>query len=114
MIILAPKKIEWTSDDAARLKEFLNSPTGARVLQFLALGAPDLLDGTHKNKTLVASGAVAGYQDAVNTIFRLTYEDPNAPTVPDVSSDNYKSLDDDAAWVEEDKAVDKSKNPTTS
>jgi hypothetical protein len=114
MIILTPKTVEWTSEDAARLKDFLNSPTGSRVLQFLAMGSPDLLDGAHKNKTLVASGALAGYQDAINTIFKLTYENPNAPVVPDVVSENYKSLDDDSAWVEEDKTVDKSKNPTTS
>lgn len=114
MIVLPPKTIEWSSEDAARLKEFLNSPTGVRVFQILALGAPDLLDGTHKNKTLVASGAVAGYQDAVSTIFKLTYEDPNKPIVPDVVSENYKSLDDDAAWVEEDKKLDKPAEPATS
>jgi len=115
MIILAPKTVEWTSEDASRLKEFLNSPTGIRMLQLVAMNAPELLDGTHKNKTLVASGAAAGYQDVINTIFKLTYENPNAPIVPEVVSENYKSLDDDAAWVEEDKeAVDKSKNPATS
>lgn len=114
MIILAPKTIVWESEDAARLKDFLDSTTGVRLLQVLALGAPDLLDGTHKNKTLVASGAHAGYQEAVSTIFRLTYENPNEPAVPPVVSDNYKSLDDDAAWIEEDKAVDKTQNHTTS
>lgn len=114
MIILPPKTVEWTSEDAARLKDFLNSPTGTRVLQLLALGAPDLLDGAHKNKTLVASGAVAGYQDAISTIFKLTYENPNAPVVPDTASENYKSLDDDSAWVEVDKEIDKTQNPTTS
>lgn len=115
MIILPPKTVEWTSEDAVRLKEFLNSMTGTRVLQVLALGAPDLLDGTHKNKTLVASGAAAGYQEAITTIFKLTYENPNEPIVPTTVSDNYKSLDDDAAWVEEDKkAVDKQSEPAIS
>lgn len=114
MIIFAPKTVEWTSEDAARLKDFLNSPTGARVLQVLALGSPELLDGTHKNKTLVASGALAGYQEAVNTIFRLTYENPNEPVVPNTVSENYKSLDDDSAWVEEDKKLDKPVKPATS
>jgi len=114
MIILAPKTIVWESEDAARLKDFLNSPTGARVLQVLAVGTPELLDGSHKNKTLVASGAVAGYQEAVNTIFKLTYENPNEPIVPPTTSDNYKSLDDDAAWVEEDKKLDKPTETATS
>jgi len=85
------------------------------MLQLVDMGAPELLDGSHKSKTLVASGAVFGYRDAINTIFKLTYENPNAPVVPDVVTENYKSLDDDSAWVEEDKeAVDKSKNPATS
>lgn len=115
MIILAPKTIEWTSSDASLLHAFLNSPTGVRFLQVLAMGAPSLLDGGHKNKTLVASGALSGYQGAVETMLKLTYENPNEPIVPEVVTSNYQSLDDDEAWAEEDKAaVDKAKNPTTS
>ena len=105
MIIIAPKIVEWTSEDATRLSEFINSPTGQRVMQAWAIGLPELLDVTHKNKTLVASGKREGYQDAVDTFVRLTYENPNEPIVPETASNNYPSPDDDSAWVEEDKAL---------
>lgn len=109
MIIHAPKNVEWSSDDAARLGEFINSPTGQRVLQTWAIGLPALLDGSHKTKTLVASGKHEGYQEAIDVFLRLTYENPNEPIVPETSSTNYPSPDDDSAWVEEDKAaLDKS------
>jgi len=115
MIIFAPRTIEWTSEDALRLKEFLNSPTGTRLLQFLDITGPEILDGSHKNKALVASGRVAQHQETLETIFKLTYEDPNAPMVPPVTTQNYQSLDDDAAWAEEEKAsVDKPANAPTS
>jgi hypothetical protein len=109
MIIFSPKTLEWTSDDALRLKEFLDSQTGIRVLQFLDLSAPEITDGAHAHKALVMSGRVAQHHETLNNLFKLTYENPNEPIVPTTASDNYKSLDDDAAWVEIDKAVDKSK-----
>jgi len=115
MIIFAPKTVEWTSDDAARLKEFLNSPTGTRMLEVLDIASPEITDGAHAHKALVMSGRVAQHKETLETIFRLTYENPNEPVVQDTPSTNYKSLDDDDAWAEEDKAaLDKSKNPTTS
>jgi hypothetical protein len=114
MIIFSPKTIEWTSEDALRLKDFINSQTGVRLFQFLDLAAPEITDGAHAHKALVMSGRVAQHQEMLNNIFRLTYENPNEPVVPPVVSDNYKSLDDDAAWVEEDKAIDKSQKTTTS
>lgn len=115
MIIFAPKTVEWSSQDAVQLKEFLNSQTGTRLLQILDLGAPEILDGSHKNKALVASGRVAQHQETLETVFRLTYEDPNAPVVPPVTTQNYQSLDDDAAWADEEKtSVDKPANPSTS
>jgi hypothetical protein len=112
MIVFTPKTIEWTSEDALRLKEFLNSMTGHRLLQVLDLNAPEILDGSHKNKALVTSGRVAQHQETLNMIFRLTYEDPNAPVVPEVTSPNYPSLEEDAAW--EEKPVDKPQEPRTS
>jgi hypothetical protein len=85
------------------------------MLQIVDIAKPALLDGTHKNKTLVAAGKVDGFNEVLEDIFKLTYENPNEPAVPEVASENYKSLDDDSAWVEEDKAaVDKSDKPTTS
>jgi hypothetical protein len=112
MIILPPTNVEWTGDDAAQLKNFLQSSTGARLLQVLALFSPDLLDGGDVNKTLVASGQLAGYQEAINTIWRLTYEKPIEEEKSPASS-GYQSLDDDEAW-KDDSTVDKSTDPTTS
>ena len=104
MIIIAPTTVEWTSEDAVRLKEFLNSQTGNRVMQILAMGAPELLDGTHKNKTLVSAGMLTGYQAAITNMVKLTYENPNDPVVSDAPPQgNYQSLDDDAAWKDVDK-----------
>lgn len=114
MIIVAPTKVEWTGEDAVRLKEFLNSPTGFRLLQTLAMGAPELLDGTHPNKTLVSCGRLDGYQDAISTMVRLTYENPNETPESQVVTENYQSLDDDAAWVGVDSPVDKSDEKATS
>jgi len=98
-----------------QLKNFLSSLTGVRLLEALAFFAPELGDGSHGNKTLVASGRVEGYQAVIGTIVRLTREDPNAKPPADASP-NYASLDDDAAWKEIDKenGVDKTDEPTTS
>lgn len=106
MIIVPPTKpVDWTSDDAATLKKLLESSTGVRLFQLLAQRAPELLDGSHPNKALVASGVVAGYQDAISTIVRLTYDDPNEAPPPPPS--DYQSLDDDSAWKDIEKKVDK-------
>jgi hypothetical protein len=115
MIVIAPKQVEWASEDASKLREFLNSQTGHRVMQVLAMGAPELLDGDHKNKTLVSAGRLTGYQMAIETMFRLTYENPNenAP-VAAPAGENYQSLDDDAAWKDIDSQVDKLDEKTTS
>lgn len=90
---------EWTSDDALILKAFLESSSGAKLAQTLAFLAPPLLDGEHKNKTLVASGVVKGYAEAVETLFSLQTSRP-AETEP--KSETYPSLDDDSKWTDTD------------
>lgn len=86
---------EWTSDDALFLKNFLESSTGVKLGQTLAFLAPALLDGKHKNKTLVASGVVKGYAEALENLFSLQ---TNRPRETEPKSDNYPSLDDDSKW----------------
>jgi len=113
MIILSPEKIEWGGDDAVTLRNFLASSTGQRMLEALAFMAPEILDGNHPNKALVASGRVAGYREALEVIVRLTHEDPNA-SPPPAESPNYANLDDDDAWKDIDSEVDKSTESTTS
>jgi len=87
----------WDSDDARALRIFLESPVGIRTLAWLKYWRPELLDGEHKNKTLVRSGQVKGYDEAVENMHSLTKENP----VPDdglTSSPEYPSLDDDTKW----------------
>lgn len=96
---------EWNSDDALTLKGFLESSTGLKLTQTLAFLAPNLLDGEHKNKTLVASGVVKGYTEAVETIFSLQ---TSRPKEMEPKSDNYPSLDDDSKWKDE----TENQNPT--
>jgi hypothetical protein len=89
---------EWTSDDALSLKSFLESSTGVKLAQTLSFLAPTLLDGEHKNKTLVASGTVKGYTDAIENLFALQ---TSRPKEAEPKSDNYPSLDDDSKWTEQ-------------
>ena len=90
---------DWNSDDARVLRLFLESDTGLRTLGWLKYWAPSLLDGSHVNKTLVASGKVAGYSEAVENIFSLTRENP----IPDeqVTTTEYPDLNDNSKWSPE-------------
>lgn len=89
-------KSDWRSDDAIALRTFLESETGQRALHHLSEAAPTLLDGSDVNKTLVASGCVKGFSDAINALISLTVELPQSAPV----KDSYPSLDDDSAWDE--------------
>lgn len=87
----------WDSDDARNLRLFLESDTGVRTLAWLKYWVPELLDGSHKNKTLVASGQVKGYLGAIENLHSLYIENP----IPDngtAQSSEYPSLDDDTKW----------------
>lgn len=86
---------EWTSDDASSLKSFLESPTGQRAVQTLAYLAPALLDGADVNRTLVASGEVKGYSEAIQNLFALQSTRPVEPSV----AQQYPSLDDESQWT---------------
>jgi hypothetical protein len=102
MIVIPPTTLEWDSSDAAELKKFLASGPGVRMLEALAFMAPELTDGVHAHKALVASGRVQGYQEAVSVVVKLTREDPKPPATQ--SSPNYPDLDADDAWKDVDKA----------
>ena len=88
---------EWGSDDALSLKSFLESSTGIKLAQTLAFFSPALLDGEHKNKTLVASGVVKGYHEAVEQLFSLQ---TTRPKEMEPKSDNYPSIDDESKWTD--------------
>ena len=88
------ENVAWESDDAKRLADFLESSTGQRALEIVAGMAPPLLDGSDVNKTLVASGAVKGYGEALRNLFSLLVVQPPQPKIRDA----YPSLDDEAQW----------------
>lgn len=85
---------EWTSREAKILRDFLDSDVGKLALEWAAFKSPDLLDGAHQIKTLVRSGEVKGYQDALMNLVSLTTQEPEGIKRPSA----YPSLDDDAAW----------------
>ena len=98
----APKRPQhpaWDVDDALALRNFLSSTSGTRALAWLRLWAPVLLDGEHKNKTLVASGQVKGYNEAIDFLWSLTEENPIPEAPKDVSE--YPDLEDDKQWTDE-------------
>lgn len=95
MILAPPTPPEWLADNAIVLKEFLASPTGQKLQQVIAYHCPAYLDGSDVNKTLVASGKRAGYEEALVFLQALTTWRPEQPEIPDT---NYPDLDDDAKW----------------
>lgn len=97
MILHVNDAPEWTSDNASELNGFLKTPTGEKLLQILSFFAPALLDGSDVNKTLVTSGELKGYTNAVAQLISLTNSrPPETQGVPD----NYPDLDRDELWEE--------------
>lgn len=94
---------EWNSEHAAALKAVLESDIVKLALQWVAFHGPKLLDGTDVNKTLVASGEVKGYSNAIKELFSLTREQPAEVQPPEA----YPSLDDDSKWNDQPKTPDK-------
>jgi len=86
---------EWSSDDAATLRAFVEGPTGAKLLILLGMGAPSLMDGSHVNKTLVRSGEVAGYTAALSNLLALQTSRPVESTG---AAEAYPDLDNDRLW----------------
>lgn len=96
-MILAPATPpEWTSENAAALKEFLSSTTGIRLQQVIAYNCPPFLDGSDVNRTLVAGGKRAGYEEALAYLNSLVTVQPEQPEQP--FSETYPPLEDDSKW----------------
>lgn len=92
---MTPKTHEWSGEDASLLRQFLESDAGKRALYHLSEAAPELLDGSDNGRTLVASGRVGGYNQAIKNLLSLIVEPP--PSVPEVR-DEWPDLDNDEAW----------------
>lgn len=95
-MIIAPTNTpkDWSSENSRTLRNFLATETGTRLMEWLAYYAPELLDGSDVNKTLVASGVYKGYHKAVSQIISLVTEQPKEAEAPEM----YPSLDNDGAW----------------
>jgi hypothetical protein len=91
----------WESADAATLRLFLESKTGQRALMHITALVPSLMDGADVNRTLVRSGEVKGWTNALSSLLNLTVEQPAPEKVPEA----YPSLDDEAAWEEKNKTT---------
>lgn len=92
------KGLLWESADANNLQEFLATPAGGKVLHILHSYIPDLLDGEHKNKTLVRSGEVKGAQTIFDLLVSLTVEAPSDFQPQQKPKENYADLDDESQW----------------
>jgi len=92
------KGILWDSADASFLKEFFSGKTGEKVLHILHSRIPDLLDGEHKNKTLVRAGEVKGAQTIFDMLVSLTVEAPNDFRPQPQQTEAYPDLDLEQHW----------------
>jgi len=90
--------ILWDSTDAQNLKEFFSGKTGDKVLHILHRYIPDLLDGEHKNKTLVRAGEVKGAQTIFDLLVSLTVDPPAEFRPKPQTKEAYADLDDESKW----------------
>jgi hypothetical protein len=86
---------EFTSLHRKALQDFLESETGQIALAWVAHNAPQLLDGTDVNRTLVASGEVKGFNRFLTELISLTFEQPKKS---EAASETFPDLDDDSKW----------------
>jgi len=89
---------DWDSVHAENLRIFLRSDSGQLAMEWVSYFAPELLDGSDVNKTLVASGEVKGYTRAIGNLLSLTREAPQPASTP---TDEFPDLDDNEKWSEE-------------
>ena len=101
---------EWTATDEQRLAEFLETPTGKRLIPSLLKDSPELLKGGEINAILIRSGEVRAYQAMVESILLLAH--PPQQTRP-VESTNYPALEDDRAWNDGQKITPENKTTET-
>jgi hypothetical protein len=99
-MIIIPIKITWDSADAKVLRDFLETPVGQKMVQYLHSQIPTLLDGGDVNKTLVRSGEVKGAQSLFDSFVNLVVESPAELQPPQKTIDSYPSLDIEEAWEE--------------
>jgi hypothetical protein len=89
--------LPWFSEDAARLRKFLESETGQRMMARLLIARPSFLPASaHPHKSFAQSRDIAGYEQAIQELTNLTLPPPELPQDP--TRKNYPDLEDDSAW----------------
>ena len=97
MIVISPTKpVEWDSGNAQLLREFLEGPTGQRMLQHLSFSLPESYDGPNGTQMIAAAKKIEGYQEAISNLVNLTKEQPQQA----MPTEQYPDLDDDSKWKE--------------
>lgn len=91
--------LDWSSEDVEHFRAFLESKTGTRLVPKLAEHAPLLLGGGEANDIITRAGELRGFQSALHALLSLT----EIPPTPQTTSDLFPSLDDDAAWKNDEK-----------
>jgi hypothetical protein len=97
--MITADSLEWTSEDIAIWRQFLQTRTGSRLLPKVAEAAPALLPHGDTNAILIRSGELRGVQEAIRTMLALTQEEP----APEKEVTAYPALDDDSAWNDKQK-----------
>jgi hypothetical protein len=86
---------EWDGADAANLRTFLATPSGARVFAKIQEVVPALLGKGDTNEVLIRNGEVRGCAILLTQLFSMA----NPPVEPEETpSTEYPALDDDTAW----------------
>lgn len=90
---------EWNSDDMLRLRNFLETPTGKKLLPCLLNGTPILLSHGGTNAILIRNGEVRGVQLVAKAFLELAYPSPKLKI-----HKPWPDLEDDSAWADGKKA----------
>jgi hypothetical protein len=99
MIEITPDSTEWSSEDRAVFRAFLNTATGQKFLPKLLEEVPQLLRGGPTNEILIRSGEVAAWGSAAKSILALTLPPPPVPDQATHSRSYPDPLDDDQ-WAD--------------
>lgn len=86
--------LEWDSDDATLLRQFLTTRAGTRLLPKVVEQAPTLITEGETNKILCRTGLVSGVGEAIRIILALANPVPEAQE----AATDLPSLDDDSKW----------------
>lgn len=88
---------EWTSEDAAALRDFFATVTGRRLIENVVFLRPGFAPAdSHPHRSFARSRDIAGYEMAVQQLLALTA--PVEPEKADPTPQEYPDLDDDSKW----------------